>query len=186
MSRSTIRDWLADPLYEQVCQELQVDARTQGFVTISAMVPDMLAMAYTGAQTDPSGFVRFKFIELLLRYAGMEQPQSLGAKDDKTEVNRFLDEVRTRAPQQTNVNVHISLKDDGSPASDPTVVDALPPAGDDPLSNSLLSHQELDTLTAHQQAMLAEYDQPLLPGGKLPGAQERQYHRRKESDDEPA
>jgi hypothetical protein len=170
VSRSTIGLWLREPLYKDVCDELYQDGKRQGFVSASALVADAFATLYDRMQNDPSGFVRMSSAKIILEHAGLTQPMQAAVADDVREVNRFLEQARQRGQQAaTQVNVHISLSQQQGEPSAP-VVDALPTDPLPLLEQSLFDPADQQSLAEQQMAMLAEYSQPLEPGGKLPGS----------------
>lgn len=176
VAKSTISLWLSDPLYKETCETIQQNSRYQGFVSVGTVVQDAIATMYSLMQTDPSGFVRYKSAEYLLKIAGMEIPPQQAVVDDKSAVNTFLDQVRARAldesRMQVNVNINVTQPEGERDILEP-VVDALPSqeitVGTTKIS-SLLPGDDYRTLLGQQQSMLSEYSEPLLPGGKLPGS----------------
>jgi hypothetical protein len=168
-SRSTIAEWLNDPLYREIQQDLTQSARSSGFVSAGELVQDAIATIYHLMQHDPSGFVRYKSAEYLLKIAGMELPPSETQADDSREIAHLLETIRLRSGErqasgpahQINVDIHVSGAD--SPIAETRVVDADP--GD---MTGFLSPAERAQLLAHQRAMQEEYERPMLPGGKIP------------------
>lgn len=169
-SRSTIAEWLNDPLYREIQQDLTQSARSSGFVSAGELVQDAIATIYHLMQHDPSGFVRYKSAEYLLKIAGMELPPSEAQTDDSREIAHLLETIRLRSDgpqvsanqQNITVDIHVSGPETGIPERQ--VVDA------DPVDNAtgFLSPSERAKLVAQQQAMLSEYELPMLPGGKIP------------------
>lgn len=164
-SRSTIAEWLNDPLYREIQQDLTQSARSAGFVSAGELVQDALATIYHLMQHDPSGFVRYKSAEYLLKIAGMELPPSESQSDDSREIAHLLETIRLRAGNQQvaapQINVDIRVSGESREAQ---VVDADPQE----MGSGFLSPTERARLIAQQQAMLDEYDVPMLPGGKIP------------------
>lgn len=163
-SRSTIAEWLNDPLYREVQQDLTQSARTSGFVSAGELVQDALATIYHLMQNDPSGFVRYKSAEYLLKISGMELPPSESQADDSREIAHLLETIRLRSGERSaptpniNVDIHVS-------GPETRVVDADP----QDVGNGFLSPAERARLLEHQRAMQQEYERPMLPGGKIPG-----------------
>jgi hypothetical protein len=179
VSRSTIGTWLSDPLYKDICNELYQDGKRQGFVSASTLVADSFAMLYHLAQHANSDFVKYSALKTILEHAGLTQPMIAMVDDDTKEVSKFLELARQRGiaptaapPQQ--VNVHVSITSESPQKDTTTVVDALPIEPALPplaVENSLFELADQEQLARQQAEMLAEYSQPLEPGGKLPGSE---------------
>ncbi len=174
VSRSTIHNWLVDPLYQTVQYELAQETRAAGFVSVGALVQDAIATLAQLMRDAKSEFVRYKAAEQVTKLAGMEEPQQLQLADDSREVASILEAIRLRHSQGVQVTVNVASAST-SPAPEPsaTVVEsnlALPMATEEEASeNSLFSLIEQQQLLEQQRQMAEEYNQPMMPGGRLPG-----------------
>lgn len=170
VSERTIGNYLADPLYLQVQQEMQGQARSQGHTTISFLIDDALSEIYNLMKGANSEFVRFKSAETLLNFAGYNQPRETKPAENKDDLARFFQALNDREQQRlVQVNVSVtSVPRTGADQDTPTVVEALPAPS--PVSVSGDATETLrDCDTVPSQALdLAFYERPVLPGGKLP------------------
>src|SRR5260221_66950 len=120
VSERSIVNYLNDPLYAEVQNELQSEAKNQGHTTISMLIDDALSVLYQLMHTAKSEFVSYKAAEKLLDVAGFNMPREEQQRDNREEVSRFLELVKTRA----SVNVQVNIQQVGEGETKTQVVDA--------------------------------------------------------------
>lgn len=121
VSERSIVNYLNDPLYAEVQNELQSEAKNQGHTTISMLIDDALSVLFRLMHSAKSEFVSYKAAEKLLDVAGYNMPREEAQRDNREEVSRFLELVKTRA----SVNVQVNIQQVGTEGETKTqVVDA--------------------------------------------------------------
>lgn len=151
VTERTIGNYRADDLYSEIEKDLETEAKARGYHVIGELIQDALGTMYEIMTTEKSGFVRFKAAEALLRYAGYDIPRETAVQSNRDEAVKFLEEVRQRREQ---VQVNVQINQAPNTARPETTVEVVE-------SNV---EQEKPQLPAE----LAQYYQPVLPGGKLP------------------
>lgn len=170
VSENTITNWLKDPLYKEEQQALPEDARADGFVTAAALAPKALGVLNLLMTQANSDFVKMQSAIYLLKVAGLEIPRESGPTDDKRGVAQYLENIRQRSAG-ANINLQVTINDKRNAEQEPAapVVDALPSGDTSLLPGDVFDQLEQIGLRRQQEEMLEEYNQPMLPGGKLPG-----------------
>lgn len=181
VSVSSVRNYIADPFFQEVQADMAQQSRAAGFVSVGALVQDAIATMIELMRDAKSEFVRYKAAEQITRLAGMEEPQQALQRDDTRDVGRVLEAIRLRAlaeqtsaPQPAQVQVTINMAD---PATVEQVVESVSSfsssATTEEDGEDLYSLIERRQLREQQHRMRAEYEEPLLPGGHLPGGSAR-------------
>jgi hypothetical protein len=140
VSERTIVNYLADPFYTDVQTTLIAEAKVRGHLQISDVIDAAVNKLYGLMDTARSEFVQYKSAEYLLKMAGYENMVEERARDNQADVIEFLSKLQQGKHPKVQVNVQINQSSSGE-----TFVDANPSLADE----------------------LAQYQVPMLPGGKL-------------------
>jgi hypothetical protein len=152
VSPSSIKNYMAEPLYKETQEQMIAEAKQTGHLLISEVVP-MAVEGLVDLANDNlvSPFVRFKCFETLLTFAGFGEPREEAKADSRADVAKFLKDVDDKKKQNVyninNVNIVQSEgKEDGSIVeSIPALPEGIPPE-------------------------MARFYEPVEPGGKLPAS----------------
>lgn len=158
VSRGTIHNYMRDPLYTEIQNEIISYAKDTGHVTLSDLIDDAISELYNLMHTAKSEFTRFKAIELVLEATGYKMEREQAKTDSREGVKRFLEEVEARRRQQTVVNVQINQ---------------MP-------SDVRVTHDEGTVVESTVPNELVPYQQHVLPGGKLPDSFAQPEDKKKE------
>jgi predicted transcriptional regulator len=152
VSKASISNYMAEPLYKETQEQMISEAKQTGHLLISEVVP-MAVEGLVDLANDNlvSPFVRFKCFETLLTFAGFSEPRETAKADSRTEVAKFLRDVDEKKRQNVyninNVNiVQAEGKEDGG------IVESVP------------------ALPEGVPQEMARYYEFVEPGGKLPAS----------------
>lgn len=166
VSERSIVNYLNDPLFDEIQQELQGRARSLGHTTIAGLIPSAIAKLAYLVNHAQSEFVGFKAAETLLNFAGYNLPPQEQKRDNLDELTKFLEEVKARrsgggsVPSQVNVNVSVVGQPSQEVIVESTVSEVEPPVA---LPVKAEGRQEVSP-------ELAQYYQIVQPGGFIPGS----------------
>jgi hypothetical protein len=149
VSTRTIVNYLSDPYYEDVKTTLIAEAKARGHLQIADVIDDAVNKLHTLMSTARSEFVQYKSAEYLLKMAGYENMVEERERDNQADVIEFLAELQKR---QSNMQINVQVNQAGATASE-TIVDAVP-------------------FVPVLPDELAQYQVPMLPGGKLPARED--------------
>lgn len=149
-SERTIANYLTDPYYQEVQNDLIGQAKQRGHMLISEVIGPAIEKLYELMNTANSPFVQYKAAEKLLDVAGYNMPREEQRADSRAGLSSFLEELQRRRGNSVQVNVQVNTHP--SSGSSESVVEALP--------------VQAESLTI--PAELERYYLPVQPGGKLP------------------
>ncbi len=149
VSVSTIKNYMADPLYRETQETMIGDAKQLGHVLISELIPDAIATLYE-LMSDKlvSPFVRYKAATELLDKAGYNMERDEVKADSREGVMKFMRDLEESKRQQNTYIENLNIITDRKEGSSPLVVESLPEGG---IPEQLLP-----------------YYQTVAPGGGLP------------------
>ena len=171
ISERTVVNYLADPYYGELVQTLQQDAKQRGHLLISDVIDEAVGKLYGLMHSAKSEFVQYKSAEYLLKMAGYEVPQEQRERDNQADVIEFLSKLGTQGKKpQVQVNVQIN----NQPSSSNMAQNATETVVEASLDKSMTVHPPLLTQSHEhaENAELAQYLRPMLPGGKIPKVEE--------------
>ncbi len=151
VSVSSVARYLADPLYEEVRNDLIAESKSRGHLLISETTYDAIETLYTLMHTAKSEFVQYKAAEKLLDIAGYNVPREEQQRDNREGLQRFMEILRERNARQqqpqVTVNIHQPHSAEAAADNQETMIEATTSAPD---------------------PALPPYSSQVLPGGKLP------------------
>ncbi len=152
VSVSSVARYLADPLYEEVCNDVMAESKQRGHFLISEIIDDAVEKLYTLMHTAKSEFVQYKAAEKLLDIAGYNVPRVEQQRDSREGLLQFMKELEARRarqqPPQVTVTINQQNNTTATPENQETVIEAASTPAPDPA--------------------LLPYSSPVQPGGKLP------------------
>jgi hypothetical protein len=170
VSERSITNYLADPYYGELVQNIQQDAKERGHLLISDVIDDAIQKLYGLMQTAKSEFVQYKSAEYILKVAGYEIPREQMERDNQADVIAFLSKLDERQKPRVQVNVQINQQtpdaniaiNASESENRASMVESVP-------TNAFLP-EKASSVSLNPE--LARYMRPMLPGGKLPSDDE--------------
>lgn len=166
VSERTVYNYINDPMYAEMQQEMSASARDEGHVRLAETISEAIDELYVIMKNGDSEFVRFKAAEALLNYNGYNVPREQKMENSKTEYDRFMRLVDEKLKHHTLSQVNISIHTDGPHTRNE--MNALPAGpivdADADANSEIFDGNDLPP-------DLQKYAITVLPGGKLPSMQ---------------
>ncbi len=150
VSVRSVARYLADPLYEEVRNDLIAESKSRGHLLISEIIDDALEKLYTLMHTANSEFVQFKAAEKLLDIAGYNVPRVEQQRDNREGLLQFMKELEARRARQQPPQVTVTINQQNNTTATPENQETMIEAASTPAP------------------AIPPYTSQVLPGGKLP------------------
>ena len=167
VSVRTIVNYLVDPFYGELVQEIQHEARERGHLLISDVIGDAVEKLYGLMHTAKSEFVQYKSAEYILKISGYEVPQEQRERDNQADVIDFLSKLDNRKDRKVQLNVQINTIETTNVSGSQNGASIVE---SDPMSGYLAEKASQRDVPPE----LERYMRPILPGGKIPTDEENE------------